>query len=533
MNASLGIQNPRGLANLRPSRAFGSHVDWRVAPFSPVGFRMRIRPLLIAVLFARVANADTPDTTTSVTGASVSGIVRDSIARAPLAGAVVQLVAADNPARFGRTASSDSLGRFAFNDVPDGKYTLGFFHPILDSLGVEAPLKGVSIDNHKSIQTDLAVPSPARIRTAICGKAPKGDSTALILGIVRDAATGAPMSGVTVRAEWVELAFRTDGIQRTVPRILATTGDNGWFAMCNVPGAGTVAVLASREADSTDLIDLQIPPERLVRRELFLGGHRTIVASQPASPTSSIAPRSRRVHMGDGTISGTVVASLGGLPLVNALVSITDGPETRTNEAGEWTILDAPVGTRMIEVRAVGYYPERRRVDIVKGAAPVRVALATLQSVLDTVKVSASRLRSRDRSGFIERVRTGPGRYMTSAQIAKKPATFASDLFGTIAGLRIGFASDTLATDMIIAVSPDDMSTTDRRILMRGIDGDWCAPVIYLDGLAMPGLGADDLDAWIRPKDIEGIEIYSEATVPTQFAKWRGGCGTVMIWKKR
>jgi len=494
---------------------------------------MRIRPLLIAVLFARVANADTPDTTTSVSGASVSGIVRDSIARAPLAGALVQLVAADNPSRFGRTASSDSLGRFAFNDVPDGKYTLGFFHPILDSLGLEAPLKGINIDNHRSVQTDLAVPSPARIRTAICGKAAKGDSTALILGIVRDATTGAPASGVTVRAEWVELAFRPDGIHRTIPRILATTGDNGWFAMCNVPGAGTVALLASREADSTDLIDLQIPQERLVRRELFLGGQRTVVASQPASSVNPMAPRPKRVHYGDGTISGKVVASLGGLPLVNALVSITDGPETRTNEAGEFTIPDAPVGTRMLEVRAVGYYPERRRVDIVTGAAPVRVSLATLQSVLDTVKVSASRIRSRDRSGFIERVRTGPGRYLTSGQIAKRPATFASDLFATIAGLRIGFASDTLATDMVIAVSPDDMSTSDRRILMRGIDGDWCAPVIYLDGLAMPGFGADDLDAWIRPKDIEGIEIYSEATVPTQFAKWRGGCGSVMIWKKR
>jgi hypothetical protein len=281
------------------------------------------------------------------------------------------------------------------------------------------------------------------------------------------------------------------------------------------------------------LIDLQIPPEKLIRRELFLGGQRTIIASQPASSVSPMAPRPRRLHVGDGTISGTVIASTGGRPLVNALVTITDGPEARTNEAGEFTILDAPVGTRMLEVRAVGYYPERRRVDIVNGAPPVRVSLSTLQSVLDTVKVSASRLRSRDRSGFIERVRTGPGRYMTSGQIAKRPATFASDLFRTIAGLKIGFATDTLATDMSIAVSPDDMSTSDRRILMRGIDGDWCAPIMYLDGLAMPSMGADDLDAWIRPQDIEGIEIYSEATVPTQFQKWRGGCGSIMIWKKR
>ncbi len=494
---------------------------------------MRFRPLLLAVLIARVANADTPDTTTSVAGASVSGIVRDSIARAPLAGAVVQLVAADNPARFGRTANSDSLGRFVFTDVPDGRYTLGFFHPILDSLGVEAPLKGVSVDNHRSVQTDLAVPSPARIRTAICGKPQKGDSSSLVLGIVRDASNGAPASGVTVRGEWVELSFKSGAVERRIPRIIATTGDNGWFAMCNVPSAGTVALVASRGSDSTDLIELPIPPGGLLRRDLFLGQNRTIVAAGVVQPNSAFAPPPRRVHLGDGTISGTVKASAGGRPLANALVSITDGPDARTNEAGEFTIANAPVGTRMLEVRALGYYPERRRVDVVTGAPPIRVALATLQSVLDTVKVSATRLRSRDRSGFIERVRNGPGRYLTSKEIAKRPATFASDLFRTVAGLRIGFASDTLASDMVINVAPDDMQTSDRRILMRGISGDWCSPVIYLDGMAMPSMGADEIDAWLPPKDIEGIEIYSEATVPTQFQKWRGGCGSIMIWKKR
>jgi hypothetical protein len=491
---------------------------------------MRIRPLILAVLLARVASAEASDTTSSV-GASVSGIVRDSIAHAPLANAVVQLVAADNPARFGRTASSDSLGRFVFNDVPDGRYTLGFFHPMLDSLGVEAPLRGISVSDHRSVEIELGIPSPARLRAAICGKPTKGDSSALIVGVVRDAKSGSPVSGVTVRGEWTEYSFTPKGVERRVPRIIATTGDNGWFAMCNVPSAGTVALVASRDADSTDLIELQIPAEKILRRELYLGQNRTIVASRSADPRSPFAPPPRRVHLGDGTVTGLVV-NVSGYPIINALVSIADGPEGRTNHAGEFTINNAPVGSRMLEVRALGYYPDRRRVDVINGAAYSRVILRTLQSVLDTVKVSASRLKSRDRSGFIERVRTGPGRYLTSRQIAKRPATFTSDLFRTMPGLRIGFATDTLASDMVIAVAPDDMSMSDRRILMRGISGDWCAPVIYLDGMAMPGLGADEIDAWLQPTQIEGIEIYSEATVPTQFQKWRGGCGSIMIWKK-
>jgi hypothetical protein len=493
---------------------------------------MRLRPLLAAVLLARIANAEPPDTASSVAGASVSGIVRDSIARAPLAGAVVQLVAADNPAKFGRTASSDSLGRFSFNDVPDGTYTLGFFHPMLDSLGVEAPLKGISIYNHTSVETELAIPSISRLRAAICGKPAKGDSSTLVIGTVRDASSGAPAAGVTVRGEWTEYAFGRKGVERRVPRILATTAENGWFAMCNVPSAGVLALVASRGADSTDLLEIEIPHEGLLRRELYLGQQRTIIAAGSAQPTSPFAPSPRTVHLGDGKVTGIVV-NLQGFPLKNALVSILDGPEARSNDAGEFVIENAPVGSRMLEVRALGYYPDRRRVDVVNGAAYSRVILRTLQSVLDTVKVSSTRLRSRDRSGFIERVRTGPGRYLTSRDIAKRPATFTSDLFRTMAGLRIGFATDTLATDMVIAVSPDDMRTSDRRVLMRGIDGDWCAPIIYVDGLAMPGLGADEIDAWLRPGDVEGIEVYSEATVPAQFQKWRGGCGSIMIWKKK
>lgn len=494
---------------------------------------MRIRPLLLAILFASAANAEAPDTTGNVTGASVSGIVRDSIARAPLPGAVVQLVASDNPARFGRTANTDSLGHFVFNDVPDGTYTLGFFHPMLDSLGVEAPLKGINVAGQKSVETELAIPSASRLRQAICGKPSKGDSSALIVGIVRDAATRIPSSGVTVSGEWVEFAFKRTGIQRRVPRIVATTGGNGWFAMCNVPSAGTVALVASKGSDSTDLIELQVPAGGLLRQELFLGHHETIVASNATEPATEFGLPPKRVHLGTGTISGTIYASAGGRPLINAWVGITDGPETRTDDHGDWTITNAPVGTRMLEVRALGFYPDRRFVDIIAGAPRVRIGLATLQSVLDTVKVSASRVTSRDRSGFIERVRTGPGRYITPEQIARRPATYASDLFRTISGLRIGFASDTLSSDMVLAVAPDDIKTSDRRILMKGIAGDWCAPVIYLDGLAQPGLGADEIDAWLDPKDIEGIEIYSEATVPTQFQKWRGGCGSIMIWKKR
>lgn len=83
--------------------------------------QLRLAEPAIAIAVALSANstaAQTPDTTL----ATVSGIVHDSIARMPLAGAVVQLVPADSVASFVRTAISDSLGHFFLRDVPDGRY---------------------------------------------------------------------------------------------------------------------------------------------------------------------------------------------------------------------------------------------------------------------------------------------------------------------------------------------------------------------------------------------------------------------------
>lgn len=468
---------------------------------------------LLLALVARIADAQTPDTTRRAPGSSVHGVVRDSIARRPIAEALIQLVSADDPARFVRTAVSDSIGRYAIYDVPVGRYTLGFFHPILDSLGVETALHPVYVANSgQQIRTDLSPPSPARLRAAVCGSQ-QSDSSGVIIGVVRDARGGGSIAGVTVRAEWLEFALRRTGLVRTMPNRTATTGDNGWYAICNVPSRGSVALRATLGGDSTGLIEVLVPSTGYVRSELYLG----------AKPT---------IETGRGRLSGTVVATRNGMPLKDALVTITDGPSTRANENGEWSFTNAPVGTRMLEVRALGYYPDRRPVHVLAGAGPVRISLSTLEAVLDTVKIKSSRLSTADRTGFADRRHSGPGRYLTSAQIMKRPVVFTSEIFRTVPGLRIGYASDTLATDMAIAINPDDASLSDRRILMRGISGDWCAPAIYLDGVHMQHLGADAIDSWLQPKDVAGIEIYSEATVPNEFQQGRTGCGSIVIWKK-
>ncbi|CAN5396264.1 hypothetical protein BH09GEM1_BH09GEM1_27750 [soil metagenome] len=473
----------------------------------------RLCLVLIATILPAVARPQASGNTGRAPGAILGGAVRDSIARTPLPGAIVQLVSTDSLPRFSRTVTADSMGQFSFGDVPMGRYVLGFLHPILDSLGLEPTLREVVIDGHTALRVGLSTPPPERLRAAIC----TGSATSVpgvVIGVVRDARSGTPVSGANVAGEWLEISFSASGVTRRVPRLVATTSESGFFAICNVPTAGTMTVTARKGADSTDTIELAVPSNGIARSDLYLGTARTVVTTDSVPRADSLAPVMRRMRVGDTRLSGTVVTA-GGRPLANAHVGIMDGPQASANERGEWAIANAPVGTRMLEVRAVGYYPERRAVNVIDGAPPVRVVLATLTSVLDTVKVTTSRLTGRRDTGFEERSRSGAGKYLTAADIARRQLFVTSDVFRNLSGVRIVHDSDGFATVMI-----------------RGVTGDWCTPTLFVDGMVIQDWRAEDVDNWVSPERIAGLEIYAGLTAPPQFQIAFSACGSILIWKK-
>lgn len=470
---------------------------------------MKVLSLVFAAMFAQLAGAQSPDASQR-TGATVSGVVRDSIAKKSLAGADVQLVASNDPTRIS-TATSDSLGRFTFTDVRDGSYTLGFLHPMLDSLGLEPPVRALLVQGGRSVRADIAVPSAAQLRSKICGAMPSADTSALIIGIIRNAHDASPLENAKVSAEWLEFTFKRNGIERHVARLAASSGENGWFAMCNVPSNGTIAMQVSRGADSTDLVEVKIPSDGFLRRDLYLGSARVSATAHPGDT----AIVSRVMRYGDGRLTGRVITEAGHKPINGAHVSITNGPQTQTNDRGEWTLTDAPTGTRMLEVRSLGFYPDVRRVDVVAGAEPLTVSLSTLRHVLDTVRISASRLGfNRDSEGFQKRRRSGMGRYMSAEDIARRSPIYTSDLFRMVPGMRL------------LEDGPYG-----RRVLMRG-SFDYCEPALFLNDHEVTVMTMSDLDGFINPDEIKGIEIYTGATAPPQFQPGMSGCGSIVIWTK-
>jgi hypothetical protein len=469
---------------------------------------------------ARFATAQGLDTVRRGSRATVSGIVYDSLAEKPLAGAVVQLAPVDSLARFSRTAVTDSLGRFTLEDVPDGRHLIGLLHPLLDSLGLVLPLRDVVVEGHRSVRVDLAIPSPARLRTAICGprstSKPQPRSVGIVVGLVRDARDGAPVRDVAITADWFDFSFTARGVTRRIMRLVTTTSDSGRFALCDVPNPGSMTLIATRGVDSTDRIEVRVPEKGFLHRELYLGPARVVVIGDTAQGADTVGPSRRTMRTGDGRLTGTVLTA-DGRPLAGALVSIHNGPETRANDLGQWTLVDAPLGTRMLEVRAISHYPDRRAVEVIAGASPVRVTLSTLKAVLDTVRIAASRIP--DGSGFEKRRLNGMGHYLTADDIARRTPLFASELFLNMAGVRAVMRRGSL----------------ERWITMRAAGG-LCTPALYIDGAHIPalpeGLTANDIDQWTDPDEIAGIEVYVDM-VPPQFRPPLSSCGSIVIWTKR
>ena len=476
--------------------------------------RGAVRFLTCFALIARFAGAQQPDSgsSASIGRGSISGVVVDSVASRPLQGATVQLVVFDQTTMFTRTTVSDSLGRFAIDRLPDGHYVLGFFHPMLDSLGLDSPAREVFIRDAVPQRIDLAIPSAERLRWAVCGGPTRTQPNAMVVGFARLARDASPAAGVRITGEWNELTFTSNGVTRNVPRLVAITADNGWFALCGVPSAGLITLTASRGADSSGVVEVQVPATGFLRREMYIASAPLLGHDSAASgATARATPRPTR--RGDVRLAGTVRRLATGEPIVGAQVSIEEGPMTLTDAQGQWLLANAPAGTRMLEVRAVGLYPERLPVDVVSGAPPVHVVMKTFQAVLETINVRAGRMA--DHRSFEGRRRVGGGRFIQASEIERFRVENLSEILRMQPGVRL--ERDTLGAP---------------QLYLRGVDGIDCLPDLYIDGIHVFMTTAGDLDQFVRPERVRGVEIYAATTAPPQFQRAHGGCGSIVIWTK-
>ena len=459
--------------------------------------------------------------TPTVTRASarVIGDVFDSTAMQPLAGAIVQLVSMSDRANI-RSATTGAGGTFVIDSVAAGTYLLGFLHDKLDSLDAESALHRVDVQAAGDIEARLVIPSPATIITKRCGAPPPGQAPSMFIGAVRSARGPTLREKARVRAQWTELLAGPRGLERRNPARFIEASEDGFFAFCGIPTDAPILTRAFAGADSSGVVELSAPANGLLVHDLYVGtGERvdqvTPITDSKGSARSAVpaVTVTSKVLRGNGRLRG-YVRTEDGRPVAGARIGIWDGVTGTTNVDGQFTLQGLPTGTYTLESRALGYQVLRRPVDIVENAdVALDVVMEVLAPVLDLVKVKARPDASAvPLADFERRKKGGFGHFLDEAQITKRAAMTTADLFRTTPGMTI-----------IAGVGSGD------KVLMRNAgSGGSCVPAVFMNGVQVPTDG--NLDAFITPNDVRGIEIYSRtASVPLEFQS-RNGCGSIVLW---
>jgi hypothetical protein len=166
--------------------------------------------------------------------ATLAGRIHDEEAGAPLAGAMVRLAGTDH------SATTDEQGRFALPDLPTGAYTVTFDHPTLARYQVTPEPTTVALSAGRTEAIDLVLRRDFRLAqlrqrcaSADPDAAARAPDAGIIVGVVRNARTGEPLRGATVRVLWTRYAFDA-GVWEHRDGVEVRTDSGGAFLVCGV-----------------------------------------------------------------------------------------------------------------------------------------------------------------------------------------------------------------------------------------------------------------------------------------------------------
>ena len=432
----------------------------------------------------------------------VTGMVYDSVNRRPLIDAALEVVDLRVTTAAPRRAKTDSSGRFEVVGLPPGQYIVGFYHPLLDSLSLPSPTTRVAITGSESVPAPLAVPSLTTLARLRCPRTADIDTLATLIGRVIDASSLSGVDGASVRVWWRELYMSRRGVTHIEPAETLTTLAGGGFVFCGIPTATEIGIVGSHGADSTDLVVALTKDHGVLRRDLFVG-HSDSAATEVAA-----------------VVRG-VVRDNGGRPLPNAQVRVVNGTQiARAGDDGRYELRAPPVGTREIEFRLVGYMPQTNLVDLHRGSTNVVDAkLLTVKQMMDTVKITSTRVFDRDRNGFADRKKRLSGTFFDPSDVERLRPTGITQLISRARGVTLEVPRYKIGNHIVMQSR-------------GGGEGGKCLPSIYIDNQKFEVLDATDLDRWIIPEAIGGIEVYETPTIaPVQY-QTLNRCGVIVIWTR-
>lgn len=432
----------------------------------------------------------------------IRGAVFDSIAGRPIAGAVVQ-VAAANPSRLPWTATTDSAGMYRVEGLPAGRYTVGFYHDALMALGLESSTRSVELASDAIATADLALPSIGAVVALRCGTRVNRTDRGMLVGVMRRASLNAAVPGAELRVSWGAIALDSGSARVVEEEALASVEPDGAYLVCGLP--------------------LDAPLDLRVRAP----GYRTINGPVVKIPRSGVERldvllSDSTARSGAGTLHGQV-KNLSGHPVASGRAVLAALDREANIRDGVFALRDLPGGSWIIETRVIGTEPRATIVTVVDSAS--NVATITVDNAvqrLDAVTVIGGMDRNtRVLEDVLRRRRHYAGTFFLPGSEAVKRASFTSDLLKEARGFTYAGRN---------------------KIFARGRDN--CIALYVND--AFEPLALEMLDEAAPLKDLLAVETYPSIELapvqfrfafgrpdPTNFFGRIGACAVVVAWTKR
>jgi len=215
-------------------------------------------------------------------------------------------------------------------------------------------------------------------------------------------------------------------------------------------------------------------------------------------------------YVATGQVIGTDAS-----PLPKAQVRIEDGHATvlrilQSDSAGRFSAERLSGAPALIYVRAFGYSPQSVAVKPLAAThrVSVTIQLEAIAAELPGVPVTAEEIdRNKKLASYRDRkAHNSFAHFLDGDEIERRKPQFVSEMLRTVGGVTLK-SSDKLG----------------NVLLLRG-----CAPLVWVDGVRMPGAQLDEV---APPDDIAGIEIYNSfAGIPAQYFDRTATCGTILVW---
>ena len=448
----------------------------------------------------------------------VSGAVFDSVARVPLAGAVVQVVRVDSSAARAAgsgaarvfSSTTDSNGRYRFAGLPDGQFAIGFQHDALNALGLDSPIRAFALAGDTSISVQLAIPPGTAVREQMCGPAVRLEGEGVLAGYVLGAREGQMLTGAIVKASWLEMVLERANYRTVRRQVVAVVGQDGRYQACGVTSDDAVALEVTMPGFRGITHRVTMPPGGAMRQDFRLADSATVAG------TGSF---NGRVLLADGSALSAGRAVIEALALEVPI------------ENGTFSISGIPYGTWRVEARAIGFEPQAALVDVPnQGIGSGSILLAERAQLLAAVTVLGARGgEEKILNGIASRRTSSVGSVFLRGNEWLESALDPADVLRGAAGFRYMNTDLVLASGCGFRHPPPDEPQAVTAGLPRGRDR---RMVVYLNGARVVG-GLSELRTALTMRDVIAVEAYQDvANAPTEWRTY-DACAVLAIWTRR